>query len=452
MFDEAVRPDDDNAERYEIRYRWHEQRVHRGGLVGGGDLDFLGDESLYHSLGLGKIGVYPERANAGSQVEEPIVLTFTAGNHGLPEGSSVHFVMRGQSPLGFWLQAVDRNAPGYFEIMGPASCRFAPHLVGFQLIEGHITEGAQVRLVVKDTDRLEWTKIAGRREFKAVINLPNASRQRRLPEPAVITILPLGLDRIEATLPCTRPENQPVPIHVTARDIFDNRVPIDCPLTISVQETAQNAYMKDGVSDALITPTNANPLRATVRLVEHKLECNSNVSIAGEELNLYIGDLHCHDCLSEAEGYPDEIYRWAIEDRNLDFVSVVPQCHGWLDNETWNITKYMNERYLDEGKFVTFLGFEWQHTGYGDKVVHFLNGDQPYLPVDDERYNSASKLYEALRATDALVISHHPAYPPGSWCASTDFDVVETDVERLVELWSMHGSSEGYDPSDRPLS
>jgi len=177
----------------------------------------------------------------------------------------------------------------------------------------------------------------------------------------------------------------------------------------------------------------------------------SNVSIESDDLQLYVGDLHCHDFLSEAEGYPDQVYRWAREDRNLDFVSVVPQSHGWHDNETWTICKYMNERHLEEGRFVTFLGFEWQQTGYGDKVIHFLGGDQPFLPVDDGRYRSAPKLYEALRGSDALVISHHPAYPPGSWCSHTDFDVLEYDVERLVEIWSMHGSSEGYDASDRPL-
>lgn len=164
-----------------------------------------------------------------------------------------------------------------------------------------------------------------------------------------------------------------------------------------------------------------------------------------------MGDLHCHDFLSEAEGYTDNLYKWAIEDKKLDFISVVPQSHGWHDNETWTVVKYMNERFHEDGKFIPFPGFEWQHTGYGDKVIHFLGGDQPYLPVDDERYQSAAGLYNALRNSDALVISHHPSYPEGSWCSSTDFEAVETDVERLVEIWSMHGSSEGYDLSDRPL-
>jgi hypothetical protein len=129
----------------------------------------------------------------------------------------------------------------------------------------------------------------------------------------------------------------------------------------------------------------------------------------------------------------------------------------------------MSERYLCEGTFVTLLGFEWQHSGYGDKVVHYLGGDQPYLPTDDRRYNTPAKLYQALRADtdrtrpndrhrpddgyqpDALVISHHPGYPIGQWVPGTDYSRLETDVERLVELWSMHGSSEGYDPADRPL-
>jgi len=84
-------------------------------------------------------------------------------------------------------------------------------------------------------------------------------------------------------------------------------------------------------------------------------------------------------------------------------------------------------------------------------VIHFLGGDQPYLPVDDPRYSSPAKLYQVLKDSDAFVISHHTAYPEGGWCPATDFDAVDTDLERVMEIWSMHGSSEGYDDSDRPL-
>jgi hypothetical protein len=79
-------------------------------------------------------------------------------------------------------------------------------------------------------------------------------------------------------------------------------------------------------------------------------------------------------------------------------------------------------------------------------------GDQPYLPRYDPRYNTAAGLYDALCGSEALVVSHHPGYPPGSWCSSTDFGSVETDVEKFVALWSMHGSAEGYGLADRPYA
>lgn len=71
--------------------------------------------------------------------------------------------------------------------------------------------------------------------------------------------------------------------------------------------------------------------------------------------------------------------------------------------------------------------------------------------VDDSRYNTAAKLYDAVRDADAVIISHHCAYPAGSWCGSTNFSCVDTQVERLTELWSMHGSSEGFVPGEKPL-
>jgi hypothetical protein len=80
-----------------------------------------------------------------------------------------------------------------------------------------------------------------------------------------------------------------------------------------------------------------------------------------------------------------------------------------------------------------------------------LGGDPPYLPIDDPRYADPAALYAELRKADALVISHHPGYALGLHVPGTDWEVMDTDVDRLAEIWSMHGSSEGYDPEDRPL-
>jgi mycothiol synthase len=430
------REDADSLGRYRNRYRWHPHRPHRG-HSGPGDTDAMGDESLYHPSRLGTARVAPSSVQAGSR--HPLRFEFEAGPDGLTEGSQVTFVIRGQSPLGY-------RPRQPMSVVGPVRCEVEGKRHGFALKTGELHPGETVTCKVPPFD---WTPLAGQRECKVVISTAEGGPEKRLPEPLIVEVLPLGADHLEATLPCTfRPKVKPQ-LHVTARDIHDNRAPLNATIRLQGAADEQAVPMVGGMAKTRLTAPEKTVTRIKARCDEISGAAATNPSIRNDELQLYVGDLHCHDFLSEAEGYTDEVYRWAIEERNLDFISVVPQTHGYHDNETWTIVKYMNERYLDEGSFVSFLGFEWQHTGFGDKVIHYLGGDQPYLPVDDTRYNTPAKLYEALRGSDALVISHHPAYPPGSWCSSTDFNCLETDVERLVELWSMHGSSEGYDP-DRP--
>jgi mycothiol synthase len=422
--------DSDRLERYPQRYKWLPGREHRG-YAQIGDVDAFGDEWLYRSAALGSGNAEPGSVPAGAQ--SPLKLTFTAGSAGLPEGSRVTFVIRGQNPLG--------SGKALPELRTSAKCELEPRTLGFELKSGSLTEGQSVSLLFAP---FTWTALAGRRELKVVIACPG-DPQRRLPAPVVIEVLPAEAERLEITLSLTHRPGSRIPATVTVRDHFDNRVPVSGIVTVEDVK----APMRDGLACCEIALESSAPVRAGAQM--GKLSAISNPSTLSDELQLFVGDLHCHDFLSEAEGYPDAVYRWARQDRALDFVSVVPQAHGWLDNETWTLAKYMSERHLEEGRFVSLLGFEWQHTAFGDKVVHYLGGDQPYLPVDDPRYRSAQGLYSALRQSDALVIAHHPSYPPGNWCSSTDFDAVETDVERLVELWSMHGSSEGHDPSDRPL-
>jgi len=444
------RPDSDRPENFTPRHKWLPDRLHRGGRRGGGDMDFMADESLYRPGRLGTASVQPSEVVAGDPMRTPFTLTYIAGPAGLRAGASVTFAIRGQKPLGFDLNTQDPDAPGHLRILGPAGCELEPVPLGFRLLRGCLRQGQSVRLVASRPERLRWTPLASRREIKVVINPGCGEPEQRLPAPLVIVVRPRPLRRIEATTSCTRVPGRPLRVHITARDEYDNRVRTNGPVHVQIGKQQASVAMTEGIAEAHLEVPGDGVVRARVRLGDGSVACQSNVCIPAGAFHLYVGDLHCHDLLSEAEGYPDAVYRWAIEDRNLDFLSVVPQSHGWHDNETWTITKYMNERHLDEGRFVTFLGFEWQHTGYGDKVIHYLGGDQPFLPVDDPRYNTAPKLYEALRTSDALIISHHPAYPAGSWCSRTDFDVLEYDIERLVELWSMHGSAEGYDMTDRP--
>lgn len=431
------RPDSDRIERYAPRHKWLPDREHRG-FSCDGDVDAFGDESLYRPSRLGSASAEPREVEAGTH--SPLILTFTAGPAGIPEGATVTFAMRGQSPLGVLPD---------FPLPGSGACVLEAKHHGFVVKKGRLAEGDSVTLTWA---AFPWTPLAGRREYKVIINYSSGEPEQRFPEPVVIRVRPRALSRLDAAVPCTHRGGHEIDVRVTARDEYDNRVLHSGGVRLATPHGEQTLTLVDGMGTCRVRPASDGATRVSVKSDSGEQSCESNPSVPTDGQQLFVGDLHCHDFLSESEGYTDDVYRWAIEDRRLDFVSVVPVSHGWHDNETWTVAKYMNERFLDEGKFVTLLGFEWQHTGYGDKVVHYLGGDQPYLPMDDKRYGSAAGLYEALRGSDALVISHHPCYPRGSWCSSTDFDAVETDVERLVELWSMHGSSEGYDPADRPFS
>lgn len=451
---ESDRPDSDRVSRYTPRHKWLPHREHRGYSCDG-DVDAFGDESLYRPSQLGLAAAEPAEVEAGAH--SPLTLTFTAGSAGIPEGATVRFTMRGQSPLGKLPESALRGPLAQGK---PGSCTLEPRQRGFIVSRGCLESGDSVSI---SFPAFTWTPLSGRHDYKVVVSYGDDRPEQRLPEPVAIRIRPRAASQLEATVPPTHAPGQEIDVRVTARDVFDNRATHTGPVRLTAPRGEHTLTLAAGIGTARVASAPDGATRIGVQTeapqdgqTDGQMDgllpgCESNPSVPVDGPQLFYGDLHCHDFMSEADGYTDEVYRWAMEDRRFDFVSVVPQSHGWHDNETWTVAKYMNERYLDEGSFVPFLGFEWQHTSFGDKVVHYLGGDQPYLPRDDPRYQSAAGLYEALRGSDALVISHHPCYPPESWCSSTDFDAVETDVERLVELWSMHGSSEGYDPSDRPL-
>lgn len=428
----------DHPGRYHPRRRWIPDRPHKTN-PGTGDIDSFSDESLYHPSSLGCASANPASIPAGSC--SFLELTYTAGKAGLPEGTLVRFGMRGQNPLG----ALPREC----SIQQPDGLVLKRQGMAFLLEKGGMREGDQVTL---RWDAFSWTPVAGRREIKVSFTLPGDIPEQRLPEPVVLNITPVEPDTLEITLPCTFRNGDTLRGRVSVRDRFDNRVDFSGCTLVDCAGQQVPVALSHGIGDFQVQVSKNETVRASASLREVSETVVSNPSVCvSDDYQLFVGDLHTHDFLSEAEGYPDSVYRWAMDDRRFDFVSVVPQSHGWHDNETWTITKYMNERHLKEGEFVTLLGFEWQHTGYGDKVIHYLGGDQPYLPVDDARYSSPGRLYSALRTSDAFIISHHPSYPRDNWVPATDYDAIDTQIERVIEIWSMHGSSEGYHPDDRPL-
>lgn len=105
--------------------------------------------------------------------------------------------------------------------------------------------------------------------------------------------------------------------------------------------------------------------------------------------------------------------------------------------EEWSDVKDAIQRFHREGKFVTFPGFEWQGDGsWGDHNVFFHAGDPPILRVD-----TLEELYASLQNYRALAIPHHTAYIPGF--RSKNWNVQDDGLSPFMEIYSIHGSSEG---------
>ncbi len=457
-------------------HRWNAstEAVESTGLTG----DARGDESLYKPSNLGKAWCDVKEVLAGDN--KPFTLFYQVGSAMIETGWKVIFWMAGQGSLGDTPQRLNEQLTGYFDVISPqgveikvVSARIrafdleagtesdstakaddwivGPISIGFEITKGTLTPGQLVKIQIGHKTGFNWKKLAGKKEFKVIIDPGNSKPRMRLPEPVVIRVKPLEPERLEVLLPMGRKKGVNTRALFTLRDKWDNRVPVDAPVKLKAESKIIESFIIDGKGQADI-----GALKTTMEAV--KAECSlfqndftSNPVIACDDFIPLVGDLHCHDFNSTAEGYTADVYIWARDEKKLDFISVPIQVHRCIDNEKWTLAKHFNEYFLDEGKFVTLLAFEWQHSHYGDKVIHYLGGDMPFLKVDDQRYSDVAELYKALRKTDALIVSHHVGYELDLHVPGTDWQAVENDIDRIAEIWSMHGSSEGYDTKDRPL-
>ena len=111
-----------------------------------------------------------------------------------------------------------------------------------------------------------------------------------------------------------------------------------------------------------------------------------------------------------------------------------------MDDFEWQTLSELARSFNEEGRFIVFLGYEWsaQTRQGGHHNVLFRTPDRKRVPVQTS--NDLPLLYESLRAenssNDVLVIPH--AHQAGDWNRS------DPDLEKLVEISSMHGTFEWF--------
>lgn len=185
-----------------------------------------------------------------------------------------------------------------------------------------------------------------------------------------------------------------------------------------------------------------------------------------ENLHPYFGDLHNHCGISYGHGTLEEAFLNAKE--RLDFASVTGHAF-WPDmpapnehnqqmiefhlkgfkrlQEQWEFVQDMTESFNEEGKFVTFLGFEMHSSRFGDQTVVYRKGRGDILYSQDLP-NLREKLRELRgKGIEALMFPHHIGYRQGH--RGINWDAFTPEFSSVVEMISMHGCCEA-DENPRP--
>jgi hypothetical protein len=181
--------------------------------------------------------------------------------------------------------------------------------------------------------------------------------------------------------------------------------------------------------------------RFEVRSIDGRIAARSNPIWVRERSSprIFWGELHGHTDFAEAQGTPEEYYVYGTEDARLDFMALT-EHDSWLDDAEWRTLQRLAKKANADGRTIAFLAYEWtaQRSTGGHHNVIFRSADHRLVAFAEAP--TLPELYRGLHAEappeDVLVIPH--AHTAADWTRS------DPDLERLVEMYSMHGTFEWF--------
>ena len=374
---------------------------------------------------------------------QTFVLTYTVGRYGLDDTGAIRVVFRAMSDF-VRLQTTDPEAPSYVTATTSSG---VPLLVDYahsgvtarprwkcltvRVMGGYLREGDEIRIVFGDTcggspGMLVQTIAEGAWEFKVIADVCAVGHYTPIPDTPYVPEVADDVDVWRAVLPSLRRPDETFQFGFKAEDRWGNPTPhargrfilqpslpvaglpgtIDYPLGQKSMQIENLRVSEPGV------------LRITVRDERGGVVAESHPLLIREgEYAGYWGDLHGQSGESIGLTTSRQYFDFA---RNKSFLDVTGhQANDFqVNNAFWAYLNELTEEYLEEGRFVTFPGYEWSgNTAVGgDRNVYFRDEGRPIHRSSHalltERHDlhtdapTANRLFEMLAGEDCVVYAH----------------------------------------------
>ncbi len=395
-----------------------------------------GDPLLYGHARLSPAGAFEARS------VQRFTLTYTIGRFGIDDSGSIRVVFRW---LGDFGRFQDSDPGGYNYVTahtdGGARLRLVlqpgdsqrpwSKAVTVFVRGGFLREGDQIVIVFGETSggspgmRMQ-TFVEPQFQFKVLADVCAVGHYVPVPDTPVISIIPGKPVRWVAVLPSLRRPGEGFRFGLKAEDSWGNPTDqaagvfrLEC--TIAVRGLPTTIEYKTGTKSLRLddlTVSGAGTLRISVIDAAGRRVAQSHpLLIRAGAVSGYWGDLHGQSGESVGITTARQYFDFA---RDLAFLDLTGhQANDFQVNKAfWAHLNILTAEYLDEGRFVTFPGYEWSgNTAVGgDRNVYFRAEGRPIrrsshalLPDQsdlDTDATDAVALFEALAQEDCVVYAH----------------------------------------------